>query len=130
MRVGLGGPAMTRRAAAKQLQISVGRAHRLERRGLRELRSESRRTGCGAQPQQGFHAFTFNAATTTVPSLHPVVNVGAAAPTVAAAPSPGAKPQRPRQGVLGETAKSPPPTPPRPSGARSRRTGRAAVTGS
>jgi hypothetical protein len=109
MRVGLGGPAMTRHAAARQLQISVGRAHRLERRGLRELRSESRRSGCGAQPQQGFNAFTFNAATTTVPGLHPVVNIAASAPAVAAAPSAGGKSQRPRQGVLGETAKSPPP---------------------
>src|SRR5256885_671285 len=62
MRAGIDGPALTRRAAAKELSISVTRAHRIERRGLRAMRSASRQGRCGTRPKASHAVPTFRLA--------------------------------------------------------------------
>jgi hypothetical protein len=109
MRAGVDGPAMTRRAAAKELNIGVARARRIERRGLRTMRRASRNGVCGTAggttpaTDTGFRSETASAAL-----IRPVSSVTAAAP--AAGPSQQAK-EPARQGVGGVTATSPPPAP-------------------
>jgi sigma-70-like protein len=105
MRAGIDGPAMTRRAAAKELQIGVARARRIERRGLRAMRRASRQGLCGgAGASTGFRSETVTAAL-----IRPAVSL-AATPAAAAVPSHHAK-EPARQGVAGVTATSTPPAP-------------------
>jgi hypothetical protein len=110
MRAGIEGPAMTRRAAAKELRIGVARARRIERRGLRAMRKASRQGLCGTGGGTAPATYTgFRSETASASLVTPAASVAAAVPA-AGGSSPHAK-QPARHGVLGATAASPPPAP-------------------